>query len=172
MRVDCIDILSALMQHCPEKLSFEAMEALQHVGTYLSPLPDSPFSDELLLSEHSKTAERVLQIAPVLWYNALIHEDGEPVRVMAVATSRSFYIVERPAGLRDPLHPEVEYIFRRGKGIQIFEIRNYRRLTRIVKGFPADNWLAAGWIHKMCMNSSLTGSIGLPSIQPVQVCLL
>ena len=34
-------------------------------------------SQELLLSEHAQTAERVLQIAPVLWYNALKHEDCE-----------------------------------------------------------------------------------------------
>nr|AGZ15726.1 hypothetical protein [Eimeria maxima] len=145
MRVDCIDILSALMQHCPEKLSFEAMEALQHVVMY-----------ELLDLTNVQYFKRTLGLRFRVGCFA-----GEPVRVMAVATSRSFYIVERPAGLRDPLHPEVEYIFRRGKGIQIFEIRNYRRLTRIVKGFPADNWLAAGWIHKTPQDSAPIDRLGL-----------
>lgn len=32
MRIDCIAILAALMQHCPEGLSYEAIEALHHVS--------------------------------------------------------------------------------------------------------------------------------------------
>ncbi|CDI77986.1 Testis specific leucine rich repeat protein, related [Eimeria acervulina] len=163
MRVDCIDILSALMQHCPEELSFEAIEALQHARIFLHyPIRPSVMYElldltntqyfkrtlELLLSEHAQTAERVLQIAPVLWYNALKHEDSAPVRVMAVATSRRFYIVERPTGIREPLFPEREYVYNKGEGIRLIEIREYRHLTRIVKGYPADNWLAAGWLHK------------------------
>ncbi|CDJ30323.1 Leucine Rich Repeat family protein, related [Eimeria mitis] len=161
MRNDCIDILSALMQHCPENLSFEAVQALEHARVFLHyPIRPSVMYElldltntqyfkrtlELLLSEHAQTAERVLQIAPVFWYNASIHQDSEPVRVIAVATTRNFYIVERPPGLRDPLHPEVEFMYRSGEGFVILETRKYKKLKKIIKGFPADNWLAAGWM--------------------------
>ena len=50
---------------------------------------------------------------------------------------------------REPLFPEREYVYNKGEGIRLIEIREYRHLTRIVKGYPADNWLAAGWLHKV-----------------------
>ncbi|XP_026194059.1 uncharacterized protein LOC113147500, partial [Cyclospora cayetanensis] len=163
MRVDCISIISALMQHCPQGLSYDAIEALHYARVFLHyPIRPSVMYElmdltnihyfkrtlELLLSSHSRTAERILQLAPVLWWNALEHQDEEPVRQMAVATNCRFYIIERPRGLREPLQPEVEYAYRRGSGIRIIVMREYSRMTRIVKGFPSDEWLAVGWIHK------------------------
>ncbi|KAL8271038.1 hypothetical protein Esti_005023 [Eimeria stiedai] len=163
MRIDCICILAMLMQHCPDGLSYDAIEALHHARVFLHhPIRPSVFYElldltntqyfrrtlELLLSAHAQAAERVLQVAPVLWWNALNHQDVEPVHHMAVATNRRFYIVEKPRGLREPLAPETEYAYEKGQGIKIVEIRDYARMTRIVKGFPGDEWLAVGWIHK------------------------
>ncbi|KAL8427933.1 hypothetical protein Efla_003447 [Eimeria flavescens] len=163
MRIDCVNILAMLMQHCPEGLSYDAIEALHHARVFLHhPIRPSVMYElldltniqyfrrtlELLLSAHAQAAERVLQIAPVLWWNALSHQDAEPVHRMAVATNRRFYIVEKPRGLREPLVPEQEYAYKKGEGIRIVEMREYSKMTRVVKGFPSDEWLAVGWIHK------------------------
>ncbi|KAL8448177.1 hypothetical protein Emed_003924 [Eimeria media] len=176
MRIDCICILAMLMQHCPEGLSYDAIEALHHARVFLHhPIRPSVLYElldltntqyfrrtlELLLSVHAQAAERVLQVAPVLWWNALNHQDVEPVHHMAVATNRRFYIIEKPRGLREPLMPEREYAYQKGQGIKIVEIREYAKMTRIVKGFPSDEWLAVGWIHKVEHDSAPVDRLGL-----------
>ncbi|PFH35368.1 leucine rich repeat-containing protein [Besnoitia besnoiti] len=160
MRIDCLTILSEVIQRCPGRLSYEALEALQVARVFSHyPIRNSIQYEllddantghfrttlELLLSEHAKRAERILQLSVVYWWTASRHLDTAPVRKVVAVTNYAFYILDKPAGLRDPHTPEVEYDYRKSGRIRIDVKKNFRDMTRVVKGGLSNDWLAVGW---------------------------
>ncbi|PHJ22334.1 leucine rich repeat-containing protein [Cystoisospora suis] len=160
MRTDCLIILSEIVQRCPGKLSYECLEAIHHARVFshypvrvsaqyelLDDVNTGHFRTtlELLLSEHGSRAERILQLAVVRWWNPSRHMDQPPVRQVVAITNYAFYIIDKPAGIREPYTPEVEYHHTKGGRIHIEVKKHYRDLTRIVKGLPSGDWFAIGW---------------------------
>ncbi|CBZ50107.1 hypothetical protein NCLIV_005830 [Neospora caninum Liverpool] len=160
MRIECLTMLSVIVQRCPARLGYEALEALQVARVFNHhPIRNSILYEllddantghfratlELLLSEHAQRAERILQLAVVYWWTAASHLNTPPVRQVVAVTNYAFYILDKPAGLSDPSTPEVEYHHEKSGRIRIVGKKKYRDMTRVVKGFPSSDWLAVGW---------------------------
>ncbi|RQX74848.1 leucine rich repeat protein, partial [Toxoplasma gondii CAST] len=160
MRIECLTVLSEVVQRCPSRLGYEALEALQVARVFnhhpirnsiqyelLDDANTGHFRStlELLLSEHSQRAERILQLAVIHWWTPTSHLDTTPVRQIVAVSNYAFYIVDKPDGLRDPSTPEVEYHHQKSGRIRIVQKKRYKNMTRVVKGFPSHDWLAVGW---------------------------
>lgn len=97
MRIDCIAILASLMQHCPEGLSYEAIEALQHVR------PTNPST----MRGISKSVP-----SPLLSSCSPPHNMQEKIVVSIsrfISTSMSMLLVQARVFLHYPIRPSVVY---------------------------------------------------------------
>eukprot|EP00921_Rhytidocystis_pertsovi_P000727 GHVQ01001281.1.p1 GENE.GHVQ01001281.1~~GHVQ01001281.1.p1 ORF type:complete len:1562 (+),score=205.48 GHVQ01001281.1:31-4716(+) len=158
MRLECLAILSELIQWCQAKMKYECLEQFSMARVFakysirnslMFELLDQSktgrykASLEVILSEYSQRAERILKLSIVRHWT--MQKAEEPAERVIAVTNFGFYILSKPKGIRNPDRPGEVY---EHLPPRVEAVRDFEDMTRICRGYPGLQFFAVGWMEQ------------------------